>query len=93
MRARATVTLAWATIALAALAAPAAASSGSGAMTDEQAYELTCGHLGVPCEDGSSHHARAARHHAHAARHHRSARVRAHVRSHAPAYSAVPGLG
>jgi hypothetical protein len=56
-------------VAATALAAVPAAARADGAppLTDEQAYELTCGHLGVPCAPA----------HPRAHRRGRSARVRA----------------
>ena len=48
--------------AVALAAAPAAAHADSSApLSDEQAYELTCGHLGVPCAPAHRHAHRRAR--------------------------------
>lgn len=59
--------------ALAALPAPALAGHGGGgqrAMSPDEIYALTCGHLGVPCAVGGRHAHKARAHHA---RRHRGA--------------------
>jgi len=68
---RHTIVAALATAALAVVPATAAASDGGAKpMSGAEIYALTCGHLGVPCEQPHArHHARSR--HARGARHHR----------------------
>jgi hypothetical protein len=66
-------TLTAAVAALIVSVAPAASFAADGdakPMSNAEAYALTCGHLGVPCNPPRARHHARTRHHARGARHH-----------------------